>query len=120
VECGWDYLEKGTDPMTEQLKFEVGKHYRSRCGDKWLCAFIQRNGDALLVNAKTERIQHCSSDARSRYCGRENDIVAEWREPWQWTVYVVEFARDHEICATMSPGGRKILARVTVTEGEGL
>jgi hypothetical protein len=32
----------------------------------------------------------------------------------------VEFARDHEICATMSPGGHKILARVTVTEGEGL
>jgi len=106
--------------MTDQLKFEVGKHYRTQCGDKWLCAYVQRNGDVLLVNAKTEKTQHCSSDGGSRYCGRENDIVSEWREPRQWTVYVVERSGEGGPYLTLSPGDRNILARVTVTEGEGL
>ena len=110
--------------MTEPLKFEKDKHYRSRCGEQWLCVFIQRNGDALLVNTKTERTQYCRSDGVSIHCGNANDIEAEWRNPRQWTVYIYE--RQDKTCAAVLVGpahvspNMTLLARVTVTEGEGL
>jgi hypothetical protein len=47
------------------------------------------------------------------------DIIGEWRDPRTWTVYVVEYS-DGFGEVTLTPGRRKILARVTVTEGEGL
>jgi hypothetical protein len=37
----------------------------------------------------------------------------------QWTVCVVE-CYDGLLCVTTEPGSRTVLARVTVTEGEGL
>ena len=107
--------------MTEQLKFEVGKHYRTRTGEKLLCLWVFRNGSALFVNAAADTYGYrcCNGRVYSTDDASPHDIVGEWREPRQWTVYVVQVI-DEMIGVTTEAGSRKILARVTVTEGEGL
>jgi len=100
--------------MTEQLKFEAGKHYRTQRGDKRLCVWVFRSGTALFVNETVDTYEYHHKDSP--------DIIAEWREPRTWEVYIVEYA-DGTVTATLqdlcSVRGLR-LARVTVTEGEGL
>jgi hypothetical protein len=106
--------------MTEQLKFEKDKHYRKRSGDKRLCIWVFGDGSALLVDETQDIYEYRSPTGRvSLTREMPNDIVGEWREPRQWTFYFVEHG-DGGVCGTLYPGARKVLARVTVTEGEGL
>jgi len=102
-----------------ELKFEVGKNYRTRAGEKLLCAHVFP-GKILLVNelARTYGTRWPDGMLSSSMSG-PHDIVGEWREPRQWTVYVVEYS-DGQVEETMNPGRRKILAKRTLTEGEGL
>ena len=69
----------------EPLKFEVGKFYKDREGEKWLCAFIgseklcypiklifQKNGNEMLVTFEGKyNINNQIS---------KNDIIGEWEE----------------------------------------
>ena len=69
----------------EPLKFEVGKFYKSRAGEKWLCVFIAsekltypiklispKNGENLLI----------TFEGRYAMTGELNpdDIIGEWEE----------------------------------------
>jgi hypothetical protein len=69
----------------EPLEFKVGKFYKSRKGEKWLCGFIgseelcypiklvsQINGNEMLVTfeGRYNRTSNIS----------QNDIVGEWEE----------------------------------------
>ena len=110
--------------MTEQLKFEVGKHYRTRSGRKAKCVHAWEDGGALFV--ATDPDVAWSVGANGKCTGSETpyDIVAEWREPRQWTVYIYEredktcvplFVGPAHVSANMSP-----LAKRRLTEGEGL
>jgi len=107
--------------MTEKLKFEVGKHYRTRSGDKLLCVHVMKDGKPIVVNEAADTYGHREPDGAgySSLGSGPHDIVSEWREPRQWTVYAVE-CRDGVIGITTEPGTRKILAKATLTEGEGL
>ena len=105
--------------MTEQLTFEVGKSYRTRGGEKLLCVHIFPN-KALFVNESLKTFGTRWLDGRlSNEPDNPHDIVGEWREPRQWTVYVVEYS-DGETVSSLNPGDRKIVGSATVTEGEGL
>jgi hypothetical protein len=113
--------------MTEPLKFEKDKHYRTRDGRKVLCAYVWTDGQAAMLDTAESR-QFCL--VRANGCVNKDgystswDIVAEWREPRQWTVYVYE--RPDKTCVPILVGPAHVsssltlLARVTVTEGEGL
>lgn len=106
--------------MTEPLTFEVGKHYRTRDDRKALCVHVWIDGSAAIVS--NDWWCWCwKVNSAGRYAVNEHsfDIVGEWREPRQWTVYVVEYS-DDDVDVTFVPGVRRVLARVTVTEGEGL
>ena len=106
--------------MTEQLKFEAGKHYRTRNGDKRLCVWVFGDGSALLVDETRDIYEYRNPTGRVSLTRESpNDIVSEWRELRQWTVYVIEYNTGHWAVTTV-PGGSKVLARVIVTEGEGL
>ena len=109
--------------MTEPLKFEAGKHYRTRSGDKLLCVHVLKCGKPIVVDEASDTYGHRQPDgagARSDGLGAGPwDIIGEWREPRTWEVYVVENIYG-EGDTTMEPGSRKVLARVTATEGEGL
>ena len=50
---------------------------------------------------------------------REAEEMQKKLQPRQWTVCVVE-CYDGLVGVTTEPGNRTVLARVTVTEGEGL
>jgi hypothetical protein len=105
--------------MTEQLKFEVGKHYRTRSGDKLLCVHVFPPRKALFVNELAKTYGTRWPDGRVEYTAESpHDIVSEWRESRQWTVYVVDCHGG--TVATTDPGNRAVLAKGALTEGEGL
>ena len=110
--------------MTEPLKFEVGKHYRTRNGDKLLCVHVLKCGKPIVVNEAADTYGHREPDgAGARRVDPGSgpwDIVGEWREPRTWTVCIVEYSTEGDLCATLYPGNRKVLAAARVTEGEGL
>ena len=62
--------------MTEQLKFEVGKHYRTRSGRKAKCVHAWEDGGALFV--ATDPYVAWSVRDNGKCTGREtpDDIVA--------------------------------------------
>ena len=106
--------------MTE-LKFEVGKHYRTRDGGKSLCVYSWNSGTAVFVSGVPGEAWTVSDDGRHRIgYTTPHDIVSEWHEPRQWTVCIVEYSIEGDLCATLYPGNRKVLAAARVTEGEGL
>ena len=108
--------------MTETLKFEVGKHYRTRGGIRHILVYIYGSGNLLFINYETEQRLECYPDGMAfERCEDKNDIVAEWREPRTWEVCVVQYRNAPTEVATLDrPDSGKILARVTATEGEGL
>lgn len=88
---GWvigSAIDDDEEPYIEEaepLKFEIGKFYKNRKGEKWLCAFIgneellypiklisQTNGSQMLLTFE------------GRFCVTEeispNDIIGEWEE----------------------------------------
>jgi hypothetical protein len=108
--------------MATEFQFKVGEYYRTREGHKALCVHIWSDGSGLFVcQTGSKHAWLTYSDAHCVGTGHEriNDIVAEWREPRQWTICVVE-CYDGLVGVTTEPGNRTVLARVTVTEGEGL
>jgi hypothetical protein len=109
--------------MTNQLKFEVGRHYRTRGGHKALCVHIWPHGGVLFVcddrpfNAWTVRSDGTFAHGQISHW----DIIDEWREPRTWEVYVMEYADGITRVTQFHAAAKgKIIARVTVTEGEGL
>ena len=102
--------------MTEQLKFEKGKHYRTTDDRKLLCTWAFSSGDGLFINEERDTWAYHLKDSP--------EIVAEWREPRQWTVYIYE--REGKTCVPLFVGPAHVaatltlLARVPATEGEGL
>jgi hypothetical protein len=110
--------------MTEQPKFEVGKHYRTERGRKATCVHIWPGDGVHFVCDGPPRDFWTVHNDGTYAPGNESayDIVGEWREPRTWTVYVIEYADGsvgvslQDVCSTR--GSRR--ARVTVTEGQGL
>lgn len=113
--------------MTEQLKFEVGKHYRTRDG---------RKATLLLVrpNYMVGEVEGCPVAPTTWFSsGRiyafptddELDLVAEWREPKRITVYwyrgVGRYSALEEISAkTRDQDCWQLIAKRQIVEGEGL
>jgi hypothetical protein len=112
------------------LKLEAGKYYRTR--DK-------RRAYVAAVGCPFGGAQECeqgigwiegsgehSWTTSGRFFGDKEeanaDLVAEWREPREWTVYVYD---HHDGCfatslALLQDTRYKLLARVVVREGEGV
>jgi hypothetical protein len=108
--------------MAEKWKFKKDKHYTDRAGNRYCCLWVKDNGNAWVIDLETEYVscRHPSGTDWEYYTTAEHptDIIGEWREPRTWEVYVVG---DIDCAlAAMAPCGRNILARVTITEGEGL
>jgi hypothetical protein len=113
-----------------ELKLVAGKYYRTRDGRK---AYVAAALENPLGRPASDPIVGFIGD--DDFSWRENgqflpsqlsacDLIAEWREPREWTVTVYEpldslggvrFAiRDEPFLCN------RILARVTVREGEGV
>jgi len=113
--------------MTEPLKFEKDKHYRTRRGDKRLCVWAFSDGDALCVDEANDTYQLYSQGGCVHPPGKESsiDIIAEWQEPPQSvTVLVFQHVKTDGFYVTLDgllcPLSYRRFGRVTVTEGEGL
>ena len=66
-----------------ELKFEVGKHYRTLDGGKRLCVWVFSDGYGLFVDENRDFF-HCRDETGSDSPEESpNDIVSEWREPRQ-------------------------------------
>ena len=105
------------------MKFEVGKYYKRRDGQKALCVYVWPNGTAAFVLADRPMWSWSvgvSGSADSRVVC-DSDITGEWKELREWTVYVVECNNSGGPWATLDPQGHHtILARHELTEGNGL
>ena len=110
-----------------ELKYEVGKHYRLRNGNKVLMLYINPgNGRLLVLRLPDKHVFWLCQNGF--YLDSEEwdvrDIVSEWQEPRQWTVYIYE--REGKTCVPLFVGpahvaaNMTLLARVPATEGEGL
>ena len=108
--------------MTEPLKFEVGKHYRTIDDRKLLCIWVFGNGSGLFVNEKSDTYEYHLKDSP--------EFVSEWREPetidvevWQSIasplIFRAETGNEEKWCGRFKTAWRPF-ARVAVTEGEGL
>ena len=112
--------------MTEPLKFEAGKHYRTRDSMKALCVHVWGNETAVFVCDDPDPHGSWCVYANGRYeMGHASplDLVSEWREPRHWTVYITEFdatSGDVVIATFSRPDSGRIIAKATVTEGEGM
>jgi hypothetical protein len=111
-----------------ELKLVAGKYYRTRDGRK---AYVAAALENPLGRPASDPIVGFIGD--DDFSWRENgqflpsqlsacDLIAEWREPREWTVYVYD---RHDGCvatslALLQDTRYTLLARVTVREGEGL
>lgn len=117
-------------PMTDQLKFEAGKHYRTRGGDKVLCVHVLKCGKPIVVNEAADTYGHRDEDGTTPHASFPTpwDIVGEWQEQLEQRIFVNR--RDTTKFMVLSqydspaefadPQFWRPFARVTVTEGEGL
>jgi hypothetical protein len=113
--------------MTEQLKFEVGKHYRTRDGKKATVLLIR---PTYMVGEIKDRLDspyiwqpggNWHLEAMPYSC----DLVAEWREPARVMVRVYRNYVSGELMATdsgiqVNPDGWQLIAHREIVEGEGL
>ena len=112
--------------MTEPQQFDwiPGWMYDTRYGRKAECVHVWEDGGALFVATDPDVAWSVRANGKCTGSETPDDIVAEWREPRQWTVYIYEredktcvplFVGPAHVSANMSP-----LAKRRLTEGEGL
>ncbi len=69
----------------EPLKFEVGKFYKNRKGEKWLCGFIGSetlNYPVRLISTISGEVLLYTLEGRftNSAIGDPNDIIGEWED----------------------------------------
>jgi hypothetical protein len=109
------------------MKIEAGKYYKTRDGRKAYVAAVLENPLGRTVTHKClgfvgDRYMSWTDNGHEWSCfgGNPSDLIAEWREPREWTVSIVDVG-DGTYCTTVHPHfGGKVLARVVVREGEGV
>jgi hypothetical protein len=109
--------------MTEQLKFEVGKHYRTRDGRKATVLLILTGymvgtigKDAMPV------IWFAGGGAASEPYSTADDLVSEWREPARVMARVFRhrISGNVEIWRVAPNPDWQLIAQREIVEGEGL
>jgi hypothetical protein len=111
------------------MKLEAGKYYKTRDGRRAYVAAVLENPLGAVGTCYPVLGYIGDIYASWRLDGRASrepevpgDLIAEWREPREWTVYVYD---HHDGCvatslALLQDQRYKLLARVVVREGEGV
>jgi hypothetical protein len=109
-----------------ELKLEAGKFYKTRDGRRAYVAAVLENPLGHVGEYHAAGFignYHCfwTINGRNYLHSGPSDLIEEWREPREWTVYVCEDDLRYSHYALLDPPSHgKLLARVTVREGEGL
>jgi hypothetical protein len=111
--------------MATEIRWEIGWYYRTRAGRKARLVWRTKGGLLIFVMEDIEGVFWTYADGRYSKTGMNDfDIMAEWREPRQWDVGIYqEKGASTNVVASLCVGeqvGYELVARVTVTEGEGL
>jgi len=70
----------------EEMKFEIGKHYRSRRGEKWRVVALDGVGKYPVIAVQShQRVEAftLNGDAIGPAEGSINDLLSEWTDPPQ-------------------------------------
>jgi hypothetical protein len=115
-----------------ELKLEAGRYYRTRDGRKaYVVAVLlspfgkpksNDNNCVGFIEGDTGIYWWYATGHRFNGMGEmPEDLIDEWREPREWTVYVCEDRINQNVYPLLfRPGAGNLLARVTVREGEGV
>jgi hypothetical protein len=109
------------------MKLEAGKYYKTRDGRRAYVAAVLENPLGAVGTCYPVLGYIGDIYASWRLDGRASrepevpgDLIAEWREPREWTVYVYACKGGDVVSSTTEWVGLKPLARVVVREGEGV
>jgi len=107
--------------MNSELKFKVGHTYLDRAGRKYECIRIKRNGNVVVIDLIWEIVSERKPSGRIFNEPGASDLISECQEPRKWDVFIVEWHGRAVPRLRENVGDKcEVLARVTMTEGEGL
>ena len=118
--------------MIEQLKFEVGKCYRTRDGKKATVLLIREKYMVGEIKALSDNpyIWNIGGGWHPEAVPYSCDLVAEWREPARVTVGLMRRTANDELglieidsetyLEWKRENGWELIARHEIVEGEGL
>jgi hypothetical protein len=109
------------------MKIEAGKYYRTRDGRKAFVAGFSPFASVIELCRATGfidgdgSVRGWSTDGRywSEF-GGELDLVEEWREPKTFSVTIYETGNGIHMASLATCPGWKVIARATITEGDGM